>query len=297
MENKKSHKKSFRIYLSIVAVLLLLQVVAWSSRSLSDAYIDYIFPIWVNTYGRITGLFPFSVGEWLIVAGILVVLAAVVLGCSLLIPACRHSEKYCRGVKGYFGFFAWTLLAVFAIMTLNCTMIYHGSTFSEKYFGEEEAQEQTTQERTEELLRIYNDIVRHCNELSEVMERDDSGAVVYWGGVDSRGNAVDMEDKAIDVMQSLGKRYDQLDGYYPRPKAMFFSDFMCQMYMCGYYFPFSMEANYNDVMYIMEKPATMCHELFYPQLGVKLCSMAGGGVQKIYMVFFKRTVPAGQVRQ
>ena len=89
---------------------------------------------------------------------------------------------------------------------------------------------------------------------SEVMERDDSGAVVYSGGVDSRGNAVDMEDKAIDVMQSLGKRYDQLDGYYPRPKAMFFSDFMCQMYMCGYYFPFSMEANYNDVMYIMEKP-------------------------------------------
>ena len=39
------------------------------------------------------------------------------------------------------------------------------------------------------------------------------------------------------------------------------------------------------------------HKLFYPQLGVKLCSMAGGGVQKIYMVFFKRTVPAGQVRQ
>ena len=68
-------------------------------------------------------------------------------------------------MKGYFGFFAWTLLAVFAIMTLNCTMIYHGSTFSEKYFGEEEAQEQTTQERTEELLRIYNDIVSHCNAL------------------------------------------------------------------------------------------------------------------------------------
>ena len=42
---------------------------------------------------------------------------------------------------------------------------------------------------------------------------------------------------------------------------------------------------------------TASHELFYPQLGVKLCSMAGGGVQKIYMVFFKKTVPAGQVRQ
>ena len=29
------------------------------------------------------------------------------------------------------------------------------------------------------------------------------------------------------------------------------------------------------------------HELFYTQLGVKLCSMAGGGVQKIYMVFLR----------
>ena len=262
MEKKKFCKKRVRIYLSIVAVLLLLQAAAWGSRSLSDAYIAYIFPIWVNTYGRLTGIFPFSVGEWMIVAGLLVVLAAILLGGNLLLPVCRHSEKYRRGVKGYFRFFAWTLLAVFAIMTLNCTMIYHGSTFSEKYFGAEEgAGEQTQQERTEELLRIYNDIVAHCNALSEEMERDADGAVVYSGGVDSRGKAVDMEDKAIDVMQSLGKTYDQLDGYYPRPKAMFFSDFMCQMYMCGYYFPFSMEANYNDVMYIMEKPATMCHEL------------------------------------
>ena len=33
--------------------------------------------------------------------------------------------------------------------------------------------------------------------------------------------------------------------------------------------------------------STTKDELFYPQLGVKLCSMAGGGVQKIYMVFLR----------
>jgi hypothetical protein len=31
--------------------------------------------------------------------------------------------------------------------------------------------------------------------------------------------------------------------------------------MQGYYFPFSMEANINGEMYIMNKPFTMCHEL------------------------------------
>ena len=145
MESKKKVKKSRLIYISIIVVLLLLQVVAWNSRSFSDAYIAYIFPIWVNTYGRITGSFPFSVGEWMIVAGIAVVISAVLLGMSMIFAGCRHSAKYCRGVKRYFRFFAWVLLFVFAIMTLNCTMIYHGSTFSEKYFGEEEEQDVTLQ--------------------------------------------------------------------------------------------------------------------------------------------------------
>ncbi len=36
-----------------------------------------------------------------------------------------------------------------------------------------------------------------------------------------------------------------------------------------------------------EDHTATAHELFYPQLGVKLCSMAGGGVQKIYMVFLR----------
>ena len=36
-----------------------------------------------------------------------------------------------------------------------------------------------------------------------------------------------------------------------------------------------------------ENQSKTSHELFYTQLGVKLCSMAGGGVQKIYMVFLR----------
>ena len=34
-------------------------------------------------------------------------------------------------------------------------------------------------------------------------------------------------------------------------------------------------------------PGAGTYLVFYPQLGVKLCSMAGGGVQKIYMVLLR----------
>ena len=36
---------------------------------------------------------------------------------------------------------------------------------------------------------------------------------------------------------------------------------MTQQYLLGIYFPFSMEANYNQLAYITNLPATFCHEL------------------------------------
>jgi hypothetical protein len=106
-------------------------------------------------------------------------------------------------------------------------------------------------------------VVEKCNELSAQMNRDAQGRVDYPGSILSDGKESDMQDKAVEAMKNLGAEYPamNINGYFPRPKAMYFSDFMCQQHMQGYYFPFSMEANYNDVMYVLNKPFTMCHEL------------------------------------
>ena len=272
---KKRLNKRCIVYISIALVTVLLNVVAWNNTAFCDAYITYIFPIWVNTYGRLTGLFPFSVGEWLIVAGLVLVGFAVLLGVVLAVvglvravfraiicargqaaDTCgsKHLLRKFAGV--FYRFFAWTVLAVCVIMTLNCTILYHASTFSENYFGEE-----TGDYTLEQFVNVYNYVVSECNRLSAEMVRDEEGRSVYDGnaGADCRRNQ--MADEAIACMQKLGETYPQLDGWYPRPKPMMFSDLMCQQYMCGYYFPFSMEANYNDVMYLLNKPATFCHEL------------------------------------
>lgn len=331
LTDKKRLTKSWIVYISIAVLTVLLNVVAWNSNAFCDAYIKYIFPIWVNTYGRLTGMFPFSVGEWLIVAGVLLVGLAVLLGVAcavtgivrlishllvrlkarktpegatldnsmnvnndLLSGTKASHDKLSLGhglfvncVASFYCFFAWTVLIVCVIMTLNCTILYHASTFSENYFGEE-----TGDYTFEQFVNLYNFVASECNRLSAEMVRDEEGRIVYtrnadagaetaavagtehgdnveFGAADTESGANkrtealrnQMADEAIACMQKLGETYPQLDGWYPRPKPMMFSDLMCQQYMCGYYFPFSMEANYNDVMYIMNKPATFCHEL------------------------------------
>lgn len=314
MGKAKFLRKSRIAYAGIAVLTVLLNVAAWNSSAFSDWYIAHVFPIWVGTYGRVTGLLPFSVGEWLIVAGLVLVALVLLSGIlwmgvgataalravfrrqkrqsetsgawpeghqelkesaarlegrqELKEPGVRTQQRqepaasvsragwYGRFSRRLYRFFAWTLLIVCLIMTLNCFILYHASTFSEHYFGEDD-----NEYGLEELIAVYNMVAEQCNRLASAMERDEDGMVLYKGSLGKDGELLDMADMAREMMRKLGEEYSQLDGFYPRPKALWSSDFMCQQHMQGYYFPFSMEANYNDVMHILNKPSTMCHEL------------------------------------
>ena len=117
-------KRAGYLYLGIVALVMVLNVIAWCSTAFSDAYIKYLFPVWVNTYGRFMGLFPFSVGEILLVSGVLCICIFVMLVmiCFLLgVYGLLKGKGYTSGrfrnglwkfSKGYFCFFAWVVLVV-----------------------------------------------------------------------------------------------------------------------------------------------------------------------------------------
>ena len=293
MQKIKNWITQTKIYFIIVGMVVLLNIIAWSSEAFCDWYIRYVFPVWVNTYGRLTGLFPFSVGEWLIVAGVFLVIAAVILMIASafrwIIRRCRarHVDKQDKSSRaphvtrpsvtrgrgrfdklccGFYTFFAWVLLAVLVLMTLNCTILYHATPFSEKYFAIEKATDDVNENTDtgntaetkkgtytlQDLTALRNMLVEKCNELSGQMQRTEEGEIIYEGN---------MRKKAISDMQALGETYDALQGFYPMPKPLYFSDFVSQQYMLGYYFPFSMEANYNKVAYVTNLPVTMCHEL------------------------------------
>ena len=236
-------KSAWILYAGILIVTVLLNIIAWSSSTFCDAYIAYIFPIWVNTYGRLMDLVSFSVGEIMLGVAVVLVVAAVIAWIPAL--ACKGLR---RAVGGFYRFSAWVLVIVSLVMTLNCFILYHATTFSVTYFGEASDEEYSL----DELVTVRNMVVEECNRLSLLMDRDAEGNIVY---------DKDLGEQAVLHMQKLGETYERLDGYYPHPKPLYTSDFFSQQYMCGYYFPFSMEANYNNVMYIMNMPSTMCHEL------------------------------------
>jgi hypothetical protein len=235
-------KKSFIAWMSILVLTVILNILSWCSTSFADWYTDNIFLLIMNIVSRITGIFPFSVGEFMIIAGILLVICVVFA--TILLPFMR--KKWRPFYKFIYPFFAWVLVAVFFVQTCNCFILYHTSTIEEKNF--KTVEEEYT---FEHLLTIYEHIVKELNALSLKMDRNEKGHIVYDG---------DIMEEADKAMNALGDEYPRLAGFYPDAKGIIFSEFMSQTYTSGVYFPFSMEANYNTVMYIANNPAVLCHE-------------------------------------
>lgn len=246
--------RSLLIPLGVLAIAVVLNLIGWCSPSFCDWYVENVFPVWAETYGRLTGIFSFSVGEWMLYAGAFLVMLLLVWGTvEGILCIVRKKKKGESGLtKGfilYLKFILWVAAIVSLEMTLTCFLQFHVSPLNERYpIGAKTRDEYGLAELT--VLRDY--VVEQVNALSEEMERDEKGYLVYEG---------DMKTEAKLQMHRLSKDFPNLNGYYPDPKPFFFSDFFSQQYMMGYYFPFSMEANYNDKMYVINMPASMCHEL------------------------------------
>ncbi|MBQ3796085.1 MAG: DUF3810 domain-containing protein [Butyrivibrio sp.] len=244
----------------IIGICVLINIASWLSTAFSDFYVSRIFPVISGIYGRITSLFPFSVGEIMLMLLVIYLSFGIILLIVCLMMAIIRKYSHKAGDTGLSGekrfgralgivyYNVTPILVTIAVlvMTLNCFVFYHTSKFTVRGSGEK--REYTI----EELAQLRDFVVKKCNELSEVVPHDANGNVIYDG---------DMAGTAILAMKALQADYPRMSGYFVTPKPMLFSGFMSQQYMQGYYFPFSMEANYNDIMNLTHKPFTMCHEL------------------------------------
>ncbi len=240
----------------VFAVLLLttgLHILSWNSKAFTDWYRLRLFPVLTGIPARISDLFSGSVGEILIAAGVLVAVLELFL-VPVLAWKTRQGNTHkpdakAAGIKKWnLRFACWVLVYIYVTETLNCYMLYHASTVEEQYYST------GGEQGTELLVRAYSEVVAKANALAGQVKRDAKGRAVF-DGTDAQ-----LYEKCRQAMRKQGEVYPYLSGYYPDPKPIRASHFMSQQYLLGIYFPFTMEANYNTVMYPVNMPATICHE-------------------------------------
>lgn len=227
----------------LLAAALLFNLAARSFGGFAEWYASAIYPVWVNTIGRLLSPLPFSAVEFLLYGGILLVLYWLARGIVRLAKGKRDAGEVLLSALKKFLLTGGILLLVF---TLGGGINYQRKTFGEL------AGLPVEKSTAEELKALCRELAEAVNQDAEGIHRNEEGLCQVDGGL--RG-------EAVEAMRRLGESYPFLSGYYPKPKPICVSDILSYQQVTGIYSPFTLEANYNRDIPGYNLPHTLCHEL------------------------------------
>ena len=216
-------------------------ILAARTANFAEWYSEHIYPIAVESIGRVCGMIPFSVSE----IGIYILILALLITLIRMIVKSVHSHT----LQALPGWLSGVLLAVGILAflyTACCGINYHRKSFSE------EEGIVTYEYSADELKEICIWLTEEINVRADDVGRDEHGILELEASEREGG---------IEAMQSLAEEFPVLEGYYPQPKALIISEILSYQGLTGIYLPFTVEANYNGDMPAYDKPFTVCHEL------------------------------------
>lgn len=239
----RPHRKTILLSLIFFAGSFLLSLAARKLPGFAEWYAVTIYPVFVNTAGRLFSPLPFSVVE----IGLYLLLAA---GAFFLFRGLFQIFKKQRQALNFLLSCAEKLLFLIGLLlfvyTLTCGINYHRTPFSQAAGFEIEKSSQ------EELIGLCRSLAEELRTASARITRDEEGCMIL-----SEHAPV----LAAQAMKNLGAQYPCLSGYYPKPKLLLVSEILSYQHLSGVYSPFTIEANVNADMTPYNLPATMCHEL------------------------------------
>lgn len=239
----KTHRMTYKLFCCVMLLLIIsINILAWLSDTFCDGFVKYVLPVFLNTWGRLWGIFPFAVGDLFLIFSFVWILVLLCMGIMSIFfhGRLRIITKHVSKV-----FFTY-LLVVLLVLTMNWWLLYHTTSMNARLFPEGSSYS------AEELVSLYCTMVQEANELVDVVPRDEEG-IVY--------SDIDVSAEAIRLMKEEADTFPLLSGFYPQPKEMGLSSFFSQQYISGYYFPVTLEANINALMMEINDPFVTCHEL------------------------------------
>ena len=198
-------------------------------------YAVTVYPWIVGIYGRIFGIFPFSVVEILLYAGIIWL---ILYTASHIRKVIIRTEPASAAAAAWFSSACLILGLLAFLYTACCGVNYYRRPFSS--YLELDVRDSSV----EELTALCEYLTEKVNET-----------------VDTTPYSQDWNAEGQRAMAGLGEIYPQLSGYYPQPKPLAVPWILSVQQLSGVYSPFTVEANYNRAMTAYDIPHAICHEL------------------------------------
>lgn len=246
-------KKLFTLkYRLICAFLLPLTFVASYLLSFFPTFVERyyargVFRIINQPLSLITGVLPFSLGEFIVVSVfILIPIALIVLVARII----RYRNRI-RFLNGFH--LLLNITAIIGVLYFIFIFIW-GFNYHRVPFGNIVGLK-VEPTSVVELKELCRELIIKGNGLREEVKEDENGVMTF---ASSKRDALKRSSRGYENAQNI---YPILGGTYGRPKGVLLSEGMSYLGISGIYFPFTGEANVNMSIPYSLIPATICHEM------------------------------------
>lgn len=213
-----------------------------------EVFAKRIYKALSQIISAVTGIFPFSITELLII--LLPVIMSVFFVIWIIRLAKSKDKRIFKAADGILNVLITAGILLF-MFVLGCGVNYYRYPFS-YYAG-------LTIEgaATDELYDLCISLAERTNEAREKLVQYENEDGVYKLSMTSK----ELGRKAQKAYVILADEFSILSGYYPAVKSIMFSKFMSKTGITGIFIPFTMEANVNTHIPDYSIASTMCHEL------------------------------------
>ena len=213
-----------------------------------------IYKILSLPLGLVTGIFPFSLAEFIIVLSPLLLSGVII---CFVVRLVKNKEN--KGIiikKAIVNVLCFISVAVFLFIVL-CGTNYYRYTFAEQY--NLQVKERTVDE-LRELCMYLKDKTEQSKKAIDKKDLDENG-VVTFGENRTYKNFSDVAREAKASMSRIAEDYTSLRYSTGDAKEVILSKYMSYGGIVGIFIPFTMEANVNTDEADYNRPADTCHEL------------------------------------
>lgn len=194
----------------------------------------------------ISGIFPFSLFEWAIYAGIL---SIVVYTLYTLFHIFTHLDQ---GLKIFLTFLL--NLSSIASILFFIFIVFWGANYQRPHFSEKYGIVMA-EYTPEDLGELYTYLLDQAGKVRQQLPEDENGNAIPLG------DHKDIFKRAQLGYDQAGQEFPVLNGNYGKAKAVLASPLMNYTGITGIYAPFTGEPNVNIAVPSITIPSTTCHEM------------------------------------
>lgn len=243
---RKVYNKTLLLMLLLPAGIILSAVSSNFSYTTEKIYSSNFYRFIGRPLSLLTGIFPFSLGELIIVFLTLFILFNIV---RLLIKILGSSKNKKLYIADFLCNAAISVSIVYFVFIIIWGLNYNRLPWAKL------ANLDVKPASVEELSAVCRDLIERANALRPKVSENSRGVMYLKDGY--RG-ALNRAHYGYDAISGA---YPAIAGKYGNPKPVILSSLMSYTGITGVYFPFTGEANVNVAVPDSTIPATICHEM------------------------------------